>query len=46
MKKYSSWWEEFKDSDWFERILLLFPWLLILMVIVIFIPEFMKYGTV
>jgi len=42
MKFQQTWWEEFKDSGWFDRILLLFPYLLALMVIGMFAKEFIK----
>jgi hypothetical protein len=28
MKKYYTWWDEFKESGWFERTLLVLPYLL------------------
>jgi len=42
MKYRQTWWEDFKDSDWFSRLLLLFPYLLALTALGMFAKEFIK----
>jgi len=46
LMKYDSYWDELKRTDWFSKILLVFPYLLGLSVFVMFFMEWIKTGPV